>query len=481
MALQFYQLPKDSSGNALVITNYTPLVGYTLYYDASILALFYYQLVLEVRLNNSTGDILGIIKQRRNGYGPDITSNYARAFFDLRDLINSQLVATIFDQNDSGVPFNTIHKVGKNTSTLPFSLSGDSKQGKTQIQEVYVKGYQQYSTTANASPELDLTGAVEDTLYYLEASLPLTTARGTAEYMQTTQFNNYNGNVPGDLFLSDLEASFIKYESSNQLRNYVQETDYHTVAFLNDNSNFQSNVEYIEIQYYTASGASTAIYIQNVDTAGGQAPASTTLDSERLLYYGCGPGNLEGYTDGDTNLQRPSNNPGWLYYTVRGSNSTGSVYRTKKYYFIKEGGSCKGFKVRRLAWTNTKGGYDYFNFKMKSTQTIDITRNNYNSLIGNYNASRWYYNNTQRGKTTRQTTAIKKEVIQTDWITEQDANLLQTLLISTNIDIVENADTEFTEAVIINDSSFVKKTTSNDKLIKYTFNIEYANPINTNS
>ena len=63
MALQFYQLPKDSSGNSLVITNYTPLVGYTLYYDASILALFYYQLVLEVRLNDATGAILGIIKR----------------------------------------------------------------------------------------------------------------------------------------------------------------------------------------------------------------------------------------------------------------------------------------------------------------------------------------------------------------------------------------------------------------------------------
>ena len=481
MALQFYQSPKDSTGNALTITNYTPLIGYTLYYDSSILLLFYYQLILEVRLNDGFGDILGIIKQRRNGYGPDVTSYYARAFFDLRDIVNSQLVPTIFDQNDSGVPFQTIHKIGENTSDKPFSLNGDSKQGKTQVQEIYVQGYQQYSTTANASPELDLTGAVNDTLYYLAASVPLMTARGTGEFIQTTQFNEYNGNVPGDLFLSDLEPSFIKYNSSNQLRNYVQETDYHTVAFLNDNSNFQSDIEAIEIIYYTAVGAATPVLIDNLDTTGGQGPALTTLDSERLLYFGCGPANLQGYNDDDTNLQRPSNNPGWLYYTVRGSNLAGSVFKTSLYYFVKEGGSCKGFKVRRLAWTNTKGGYDYFNFKMKSTQTIDITRNNYNSLIGSYNASRWYYNNTQRGKTTRQTTAILKEVIQTDWITEQDTNLLQTLLISTNIDIVENDDTEFTEAVVITDSSFIRKTKANDKLIKYTFNIEYANPINTNS
>ena len=52
---------------------------------------------------------------------------------------------------------------------------------------------------------------------------------------------------------------------------------------------------------------------------------------------------------------------------------------------------------------------------------------------------------------------------------------------STQVDIVENMDTEFTQGVIITDSSFIRKTKANDKLIQYTINIEYANPINTNS
>ena len=52
---------------------------------------------------------------------------------------------------------------------------------------------------------------------------------------------------------------------------------------------------------------------------------------------------------------------------------------------------------------------------------------------------------------------------------------------STDVYIVENADTDFTQAVMVSDTSFVKKTVANDKLIKYTINIEYANPINTNS
>ena len=52
---------------------------------------------------------------------------------------------------------------------------------------------------------------------------------------------------------------------------------------------------------------------------------------------------------------------------------------------------------------------------------------------------------------------------------------------STDVYIVENADTTYTEPVMITDTSFVKKTVANDKLIQYTIQIEYANPINTNS
>ena len=134
-----------------------------------------------------------------------------------------------------------------------------------------------------------------------------------------------------------------------------------------------------------------------------------------------------------------------------------------------------------MAWRNSVGGYDYFNFKMKSTQTLSVKRNNYNALIGTYNKSVWRYNDTQRGKTTRQTTASLKETLNTDWLSEPEARLIEKLIMSTDVYVIENADTEFTQGVLITDSSLVKKTVANDKLIQYTINIEYANPVNTNS
>jgi hypothetical protein len=101
--------------------------------------------------------------------------------------------------------------------------------------------------------------------------------------------------------------------------------------------------------------------------------------------------------------------------------------------------------------------------------------------MGRFNASKWYYNNTMRGKRTREVTAVLKETLNTDWITEEQAYLLEKLIMSTDVYVVENADTEFTQGVIVTDSSIVKKTVANDKMIQYTIQIEYANNVNTNS
>ena len=486
--ISFVQEPVNATSKAPVITNWTPLIGYMVYQD-DISGLFYFKLILEVYTGTSAvaANLIGKIKQRRNGYSDDITNTRARAFFDLRDIVNSQLVDTVFDQNDTGVPFRTIHKIGANTATLPFSVNGDSVMGKTQVQTIFVKAFQEYSSAANASPGEDDTPSVNDTLRYLQASLPLMTARSTdSDYIQSNAFNVYNSSEATDKFLSDLETSAGDYNISGYI-NYTQETDYHPLAFLNDNSNFDSALTQIQIAFYNSSNAliGDAEYIANTNTNGGEVPTDGSLtDSERLLYFGCGPANLEAQSRNTD--ARPSGNAGWAYYTIRGTSDTPtnpatSTNKTAAYYFIKQDASCKGFKVRRLAWRNSVGGYDYFNFKKKSTQTVEVSRDNYNSMIGTFNKSKWRYDDTQRGKTTRQTTAILKETLNTDWITEQDGNLLEKLIMSTDVYVVENADTDHTQGVLVTDSSFIKKTVANDKMIQYTINIEYANPLNTNS
>tara|TARA_R100001594_G_scaffold7146_3_gene19631 strand:+ start:1713 stop:3167 length:1455 start_codon:yes stop_codon:yes gene_type:complete len=480
-SIAFVQEPVDTGSKVPVITNWNPVIGYMLYQN-NISALFYFKLILEVRLTNGSGTLLAKMKQRRNGFSEDNdgATQRARAFFDLRDIVNTQLVDTVYDQNDASAPFRSIHLLAANTAAKPFSVNGDIENGKTQIAAIYVKGYQEYSEAANTSPEEDADESTNDTLYYLQASLPLLTPRSTSDsYVQSDAFNEYHQGGSGDLFLSDVKSFAGDYGLSGYI-NYIQDDDYHTVAFLNDTTNFASAVKYIQIKFYTSAGVtiSTTHLINNSGT-GGEPPDGTLTDAKRLLYFGCGAANLEAQsTDADA---KPSNNSNWAYYRVRGAIDTGGTYKTAAYYFIKQDGSCKGFKVRRLAWRNTKGGYDYFNFKMKSTQTLEFERNTYSTLLGNYNAEKFNYNDSERGKTNRQTTAKLTETLNTDWIKEEQAQLLESLIGSTNVEMVQNSDTTYTQPVMITDTSFIKKTVANDKMIQYSIKIEYSNPVNTNS
>ena len=491
------QRPVASSDKVPVITNWTPIVGYMVLQD-DISGLFYFRLIMEVRLDDGSGTLLAKIKQRRNGYGDDVTNNRARAFFDLRDIVNSQVVDTVFDQNQTGIPFDSIHTIGLNVPAKPFSVNGDNREGTTQIQTIYIKAYQQYSESATAIPEEETGTSVNHTLVYMGASLPLLTPRSVvaagsvnSTYLQGAAFNKYQTSDNNDQFLSDLETDAGDHNITGYI-NYVQWNDttnvgdYHTLAFLNDTTKFDSDLFHMAIRYYDNSGVAlgTVEYIANVDANGGWEPdgtEGTTEDKHRLLYFGCGPGNLEAQTD-ETDA-RPSDAAfdGWAYYTIQGYNSAKSIARTALYYFIKQDGSCKGFKVRRLGWRNSVGGYDYFNFKAKSTQTVDVERNTYNTLTGRFSASKWYYNDTMRGKQTRQTTATLKETLNTEWLTEPQANLIEKLIMSTDVYVIQNPDSEYTEPVIVTDSSLIRKTVANDKLIQYTIKIEYSNPLNTNS
>ena len=501
MALSFVQEPTNAADKVPVITNWNPVVGYMLY-ESTISGLFYFKLVLEVysELGTTESMLVAKIRQRRNGFKDDNdgATQRARALFDLSSIVNSLLVDTVNDQNTATAPYKSIHQVGSNTAAKIYSHNGDNQQyygdnttTKTQIIGVRVKGYQNYSSNALVSPTDDETGAVTDDLYYMAASLPLETGRDSdLDYIQGTAFQSYQGSNSSDLFLSDVQETTDENLATSR-RNYVNEDDSHTIAFLNDFTNFTSDIDWIGIKYYDSAGATigNAQYIANTTANGGAVPSGGSLTNpERLLYFGCGPKNLQdssvdAFSGAGTSsgAARPSNFADWQYYTIAGYNGSFGAM-TKFYYFYKQSSSCKDFKVRRLAWRNSLGCYDYWNFNMKSSQTVKVQRNTYSTLLGNYNDEKYTYENWGRGKNTRQTTAVLEETLNTDWITEQDADLLENLIKSTRVEMIANPDTTYNVPVMVTESSFARKTQANDGVkIQYTIRIEYANPLNTNS
>ena len=60
--IQIVQKPVNTADNVPVITNWTPAIGYMIYQDdATTASYFYYKLILEVRLDDASGLLLGKI------------------------------------------------------------------------------------------------------------------------------------------------------------------------------------------------------------------------------------------------------------------------------------------------------------------------------------------------------------------------------------------------------------------------------------
>ena len=549
MPLDFYQYPNALNDKLPVLTNWTPIVGYVLYQsDTTINGFYYYQLAVNIYLGDDLNDeLIATLKQRRSGYSADISAGRARAIFDITDIANSVLVDTVVDQNCSGVPFGSIHELGDNTYECEtdtgdplfpckplYSVNGDRNTGRTQIAPLAVYGYEFYSTDVNDSPSNQPSTAPtgdspNSKRYYMKATLPLTDPRsytdaGVDPYVfQGNNFSEFQCRTDEDRFLSDLnnQQSWSHPDGAslqNQYINYVNDGDYHTVAFLNDYANFTSRLNRMRVKFYATDGTALGsgdVLNSNVaatpyggcppdGSESGGTPANVMDNTKRLLYFGCGPANLNAQAIDDD--IRPDNKPvngEWAYYRVQGVANDDS-YITAPYYFVRQhtktkvglyesNANCigKGYESVRLAFKNSVGAYDYLNFTMKSKQQTDIKRTTYDTMLGIWNKSVWRYNNTDRGVNVNDVVAKKTYTLNTDFLSESQVVLMESLLLSQRVEIVKNVDvdkgnpnviSDFTVPVIVKDSSFVRKTILDDQIkIQYTIKIELANNQNTNT
>jgi hypothetical protein len=123
----------------------------------------------------------------------------------------------------------------------------------------------------------------------------------------------------------------------------------------------------------------------------------------------------------------------------------------------------------------------------KSVRTLNTTRTNYQKLRGTWNTKNFNVNRATGGMRNYQVKSIEKIRINTDYILETEAVWLEQLMTSSNVFIVKdyflstgvNIVNAFVEPVHVTDSSFIKKTVANDKLIQYTFNIDKSLDIRT--
>ena len=472
----------------------SPLVYVVKESDGAITGAAKFRYIVQVQISTSNASALTTIaklKFHKNKGGVAIA--------DVSKIVRTYLATQQRDENSTT---NSIHNLGINVTAKPFSLN-DSQAVAIRILGGYEKATSQ--TTAPVE-ELSPTGTFTSNV---AVGIPATTP-----YTQTA--TNVGGldvestNFPLNLYKND-DTQEDKYKFLTNAPNVqfvrgsstsADNVDEMTICFKQGNNASSSiitvgeKIEHIAIQYFdssdtliagTSGGATVHFFANNTTNGGATAVQSTSVD-KAILYFGCGTKNLETQTL-STNA-RPSNFSNWAYYRIFGCTNNDITDRCTKYYnFYRYGASRTGIDDRhqscsrydnvRLAWRNRLGAWDYMNFRGKSTESVDITSEEMESVPGTWDSTTFSYNNYERGKETLYTEAKRKLVINSDYLNEDEAQWLEELFTSIDVQIIEDSKIY---PVIITNKTYTKKTSVNDKMkIQYTINLEYANKVRTNS
>lgn len=471
MAYTQQQLP-----NELVAAN-NPIV-FTVFDDTNpqSASVFKYRYICKVYINGAT-DPNAVIKIYPNA------SNYG--VFEISDIVKTYIETQEQNVGNQESINGSIHSIGISDTSNAYS------QNTSQFAKIVVKFFYESSSSATVAPT-ESSQQATSTIYAIEAGFPFedgidvdsASAQVTAGNLSANKLlTNY---IPGGLTKKFLTNSplvqFVRGSSTSG-----DNVDELTLAFIQDGLVTDgSQIDKFTVSFYEVDGTLINATDINCTTAlGGKGTADDIKNS--LIYFGAGTKNLETFNNGGTNLQRPSNNANWVYYTVQGKASGGSIY-TDTYKFYRYGTAITGIDDRhqsctrydnvRLAWRNRLGAWDYMNFRGKSTESLNITSNEINTVAGTWNDTTFSTNTWDRGKSKLYTQAIKKLTINSDWLNEDEGAWLEELFTSINVQIL--ADNIY--PVVITEKRYTKKTSVNNKIkIQYTINLEYANKVNTNS
>lgn len=168
----------------------------------------------------------------------------------------------------------------------------------------------------------------------------------------------------------------------------------------------------------------------------------------------------------------------WHHYLLNFRDSSGNP-SARSIAVFKADDECRFEKIR-LGWTNSRGGWDYFNFTKRSEESYAVERKRYRKVVGNYGTAdettAFGFSTYDRGLTERNPFVEKMLRIRTDFLTEGQFEYLKNLIYSESVYII-NSDGSATPVVIdsnnytaIKSKSYVK----NDLELMLKFSNDYT-------
>jgi hypothetical protein len=151
----------------------------------------------------------------------------------------------------------------------------------------------------------------------------------------------------------------------------------------------------------------------------------------------------------------------WNHYIINFRKSGGTAC-ARSIAVFKADDECRFEKIR-LGWTNSRGGWDYFNFTKRSEDSYSVERKRYRKVVGNYGTAdettAFGFNTYDRGMTERSPFVEKMMRIRTDYLTEGQFEYLKNLIYSESVYMI-NPDGSATPIVIESNNYVAIKTRS---------------------
>ncbi len=299
----------------------------------------------------------------------------------------------------------------------------------------------------------------------------------------TDELDIFNNDFGYSLGIFNLSAPSNRFLTNAPTTQYANLEDYGTVAFLSPND----NLSYIKLIYKNS--ADVQIGTENIDKLGSNG-AYVNLGSEisnRLLYFGCFPANLQNWSSTFQALVSAGTINGGTII-VRAFD-VGNNAISDSYTININCPDTKGFESIRLCWLNQWGAWDYYTFTKKSVRSISTKGSTYEQLAGTWNEAAYRIDSYKGGKKAFRVNATEKIKMNTDYISESENEMFEELINSPEVYILDgfqsdgsiSALNQYVTPVRLSTSSFTKKTVANDKLIQYTFEVEKSKTLRTQS
>lgn len=227
----------------------------------------------------------------------------------------------------------------------------------------------------------------------------------------------YSTGYPAKTWLTDVPAA------SGVVDMFAAEEDEGVVAFINDWNIITSTSFSLIYTLYNDGTPYTSEFFTLNAANGAQLPSDTDIN-QKLTFFGVMPQNLDQFVS-----TSPLSND-WTRYTLVMFDAGGFGSS-----FLTIHKDCRPVKhnATQLAWTNTRGGWEYLRFDGRSAKTTQTQSKTYRKALGDYDASAYTFIKQARETASYQVTASESYELRNVSFNTQELELLQYAFKSDNV------------------------------------------------